>query len=119
MYLLIKPAIKEKLASYSGNLRISGINLKGSVKHWYIKNSGALNTREKQFKTLVKEFLTARKLEIDGFERMKDYLDPFLILKRGYSVTYHNGKALKNADIPKDEVVVTRLAEGILKSKIL
>ena len=119
MYLLIKPAIKEKLASYSGNLRISGLNLKGSVKHLYIKNSGTLNTREKQFKTLVKEFLTAKKLEIDGFERMKDYLDPFLILKRGYSVTYHNGKALKNADIPKDELVVTRLAEGILKSKTL
>jgi exodeoxyribonuclease VII large subunit len=119
MYLLIKPAIKEKLAFYSGNLRISGLTLKGSVKQLHIKNSGTLNTREKHLKTLVKEFLTARKLEIDGFERMKDYLDPFLILKRGYSVTYHNGKALKNADIPKDEVVVTRLAEGILKSKIL
>ena len=46
------------------------------------------------------------------------YLDPFLILKRGYSVTYYNGKALKDPHtVPDHGDLTTRLAEGILKSK--
>ena len=69
---------------------------------------------------LIKEYLGNKKHTLDILDRKNNYLDPFLILKRGYSVTYYNGKALKNsACVPRDEVIETKLAEGTIKSKTL
>jgi exodeoxyribonuclease VII large subunit len=118
--LLLKPAVKERLATYSGNLRFLSINFIGMVKQLLLKETGAINTSGIHLKTLVKEFLNIRKHGIDLLERKNDYMDPFLILKRGYSVTYYNGKALKSSSwVPKNEVIETKLAEGTITSKTL
>jgi len=118
--LLLKPAVKERLAACSGHLHLLSANFKGMVKQLLLKESGTINTRDVYLKTLVKEFLNIRKHALDILEKKNDYLDPFLILKRGYSVTYYNGKALKNSSwVPKDEVIETKLAEGTIKSKTL
>jgi exodeoxyribonuclease VII large subunit len=53
-------------------------------------------------------------------EKKNCYLDPFLILKRGYSITYLNGKSIKSAAEAKpDDIIETRLADGSLKSKTI
>lgn len=44
-------------------------------------------------------------------------LDPMLVLKRGYSITLHNGKAVRNpADLSDGDEIETRLEKGIVKS---
>jgi len=47
-------------------------------------------------------------------------LDPANILKRGYSITYLNGKPVKNAgEVEDGNLISTRLHEGIIKSKVV
>ncbi len=47
-------------------------------------------------------------------------LDPVNVLKRGYSITYLNGKALKNAsEAQPGDRVTTRLASGSIESEII
>lgn len=44
-------------------------------------------------------------------------LDPALLLKRGYSITLHNGKAVRDASTLKNgDVIVTRVERGSIKS---
>jgi exodeoxyribonuclease VII large subunit len=47
------------------------------------------------------------------------YLDPLNILKRGYSITYLNGKALRNiTTVKKADIIDTRLHDGIITSTV-
>lgn len=70
--------------------------------------------------THVKRILSDEhhKLNLTG-ERLK-VLDPALLLKRGYSITLHNGKAVRNAAAlrPGDEIT-TRVEKGRIKSIVL
>jgi exodeoxyribonuclease VII large subunit len=120
LFLLLKPAARKRLAASSGDLRFMHVNFTGSVKQLLVKESGTIDNRGVHLKTLIKEYMINKKHAIDILEKKNIYLDPFLILKRGYSVTYYNGSALKNpALVPNDKVIETKLAEGILKSKTL
>lgn len=47
-------------------------------------------------------------------------VDPALMLKRGYSITLLNGRALRTpADAGDGDVLETRLGKGVLKSKVI
>ena len=46
-------------------------------------------------------------------------LDPSLLLKRGYSITLHNGRAVRSAgELKVGDVITTRFAEGEIESKV-
>ena len=46
-------------------------------------------------------------------------LDPTLLLKRGYSITLHNGKAVRDPlDLKSGDVIETRVEKGSFKSII-
>jgi len=52
--------------------------------------------------------------------KQADLLDPVIILKRGYSLTFSQGKLLKSAkDVKKGEELTTRLFDGELKSQVV
>lgn len=45
--------------------------------------------------------------------------DPELLLKRGYSITLKNGKSIRSASLlTSGDIIVTRFAEGTVKSKV-
>ena len=45
--------------------------------------------------------------------------NPELLLKRGYSITLKNGKSIRSASLLTfGDVIVTRFAEGTVKSKV-
>lgn len=51
-------------------------------------------------------------------QRMKTQ-DPTLLLKRGYSITLYEGKAVKNANLLRQgDMIETRFAEGTVKSEV-
>jgi exodeoxyribonuclease VII large subunit len=140
-YLLsLKPAVRKYLAASSGNLHVQGIHLKGHAKQLLLSEEGVLRRRSDRLNRLSRQLLlvsghrialTSRQMQeisrkyaerekhlLEMLEKKCMYLDPFLILKRGYSVTYYNGKALKDPlTVPDHGDLSTRLAEGILKSK--
>jgi len=61
-----------------------------------------------------------RQAKMDSILQKITLLDPANVLKRGYSITYLNGKAVKNAgEVEDGNLISTRLFEGTIKSKII
>jgi exodeoxyribonuclease VII large subunit len=138
--LILRPAVRKCLAEVAGNLNLLSIRVNGSVRRMILRESGVITRRGDRLNRLSKEFmilashrvtmksqrireiilkfLEHKTHSLEMLERKSIYLDPFLILKRGYSVTYYNGKALKDPEtVPENGDLSTRLAGGILKSK--
>lgn len=50
-------------------------------------------------------------------EKTNNLLNPDNILKKGYSITYHNGKVLKDAkDLKSGDEISTRFDQGTVES---
>ncbi|SHK82046.1 exodeoxyribonuclease VII large subunit [Xylanibacter ruminicola] len=69
--------------------------------------------------TSVDRRLVSEQHRLELIDEKLKALDPTLLLKRGYSITIHNGRAVKDATTlqPGDEIE-TRLAKGTVKSII-
>lgn len=56
---------------------------------------------------------------LNNFSRLIDVLSPTATLRRGYSITRVNGRAVRTiAEIPDDAIIVTTLADGDIESTI-
>ncbi|HEX2395533.1 MAG TPA: exodeoxyribonuclease VII large subunit [Bacteroidales bacterium] len=118
--MALKPAVKERLRAQASNLKVLGLNLKNSAGNLVLSESAKIDGRKIQLSTKLKEYLGNLNHNLELLEKHTSYLDPFLILKRGYSVTYLNGKVLKNnTSVKPEDIIDTRLAEGVIKSKIV
>ena len=70
--------------------------------------------------SLAKAVITKNYQKIDSIENLLKVLDPSNTLKRGYSITRVNGKAVKDeSSLNKDAIITTRLYRGEIKSKVL
>jgi exodeoxyribonuclease VII large subunit len=59
------------------------------------------------------------KLQIENLERNLNILDPINILKRGFSITYHNGKSVKDiTEIEVGETMETKVYKGKITSTV-
>lgn len=86
-----------------------------------------LLTKERQrFDTLLDKTerlsllrIKEEKDKLVSLERIKDLSDPDYILSKGYSITTHQGKVLKNPkSVKTDDEIITILHKGKLKSKV-
>lgn len=74
-----------------------------------LRIAGALQTR-----------LQREKHWLELFEQRVNAASPDVLLKRGYSITLNNGKAVTDASLLKDgDEIVTRLAKGEIRSKVI
>lgn len=59
------------------------------------------------------------KVQLENLERNLNILDPINILKRGFSITYHNGKSVKDiAEIDVGETIETKVYKGKIISTV-
>lgn len=69
--------------------------------------------------TAVKHCITAKYNDIELLGQRAEAQNPQRLLKRGYSITLHNGKALRNVTrLKAGDEIETRVAEGAFKSII-
>jgi exodeoxyribonuclease VII large subunit len=138
--LTLKPDVRKILTESASQLLLLGVNVQSYARRLIQRESGIIVRRGDRLNRLSKEYLiiashriTIKSREIsektlkiveqakhtlDLLDKKSIYLDPYLILKRGYSVTYYMGKALKDPNtVPSKADIETRLAGGILKSK--
>ena len=95
-----------------------GDQLNQLSKECMIRTSHRIELKSGQIREGCLAFLNLEKHRIDILDKKNIYLDPFQILKRGYSVTYYQGKAVKDPIlVPKNADLTTRVTGGILKSK--
>jgi exodeoxyribonuclease VII large subunit len=138
--IALRPLLREKLLKQSAliheismnitdasNRLLSSLKLRISFKTGMLRTyAGKLVMQQKYYCeelrgnliyfSRVKIEKEKHKLDLHG--RKNEYLDPFRILERGYSVTYNSGKAIKTDEgLPEGTVLETRLYRGMIKSK--
>ncbi len=68
---------------------------------------------------LIERRLTSESHRLQLIDEKLKALDPTLLLARGYSITLHNGKAVKDASqLPPGTEIETRLAKGTVHSTV-
>ncbi len=74
---------------------------------------------EDRVATAADRLISDEKHRIEMLSQRINALDPQLILERGYSITFHNGKALMNSNtLVEGDVLETRLAKGKVVSTV-
>lgn len=116
IYLLQTQALS-LLKDPSVNLRAYEGRLKG-VSHILLKNN---YQRIKEFIRTVtiypRHMLSMRSKTVEQLETKINLLNPVNVLKRGYSITYLQGEALRDiASVSKDDIINTKLYNGIITS---
>jgi exodeoxyribonuclease VII large subunit len=78
-----------------------------------------LKNKSDWFALHVSQLIKQRNTNLEQIEQKVHLLDPFHVLKRGYSITYLNGKALTDSSRANPgEIVTTRLFKGEITSEI-
>ena len=84
-----------------------------------IRQDARIENLEARFPLLAERRLTAERHRLQLIEEKLKALDPQLLLKRGYSITLHNGKAVHNPlALKAGDEIETRLEKGTIKSII-
>lgn len=109
----VKTRQEAKIDAYYNRI-ISLVQLKlSSANH-------QLATVESKIPMLLERKLTGENHRLQLMEEKLKALDPTLLLARGYSITLHNGRAIKDAATlkPGDELE-TRVAKGVVRSRVM
>ncbi|MBR4782862.1 MAG: exodeoxyribonuclease VII large subunit [Bacteroidaceae bacterium] len=80
---------------------------------------GQLQQAEQALATALRHYLQTQRRNLELFERAVAYYNPVNILKLGYSITRHNGKAVTGtSSLAPGDTLVTQFAEGTTESTV-
>ena len=83
------------------------------------RQEAKIDTLSQRIPMLLERRLLAENHRLQLMEEKLKALDPQLLLKRGYSITLHNGRAVKDATALKaGDEIETRLANGAIHSVV-
>ena len=105
---------------YEARLDALNNRLIATVRQSLVTHQSRINVFEERLPILLDRRLMTEKHRLQLIEENAKSLDPTLLLKRGYSITLKDGKALRDASVlrPGDEIE-TRLANGTVRSTII
>ena len=84
-----------------------------------VTSQGDIRNLEQHLLTALERRLTSECHRMELMEEKLRMLDPALLLKRGYSITLHNGRAVRDPQtLQKGDEIETRLALGTIKSVV-
>lgn len=87
------------------------------LKGWYKEQAGILTATTSALNKATLQAAKGNQNKLDSFDKYLELISPQNILKRGYSLTLKNGKAIKNAsDVNKGDEIRTLLSDGDIKS---
>jgi len=89
------------------------------LKQLFTSEKERINVFVKSIKSFPVQAIHLSKLKLDQFESSAIHLDPVNILKRGFTITQANGKAIRKADTLKQgDVIKTTFYEGTIESEV-
>ena len=105
---------------YEARLDALNNRLIATVRQSLVTHQSRIDVFEERLPILLDRRLMTEKHRLQLIEEKAKSLDPTLLLKRGYSITLKDGKALRDATVlrPGDEIE-TRLANGTIRSTII
>jgi len=82
-------------------------------------NKHKIDIIEGNLQPLAMRLMTEQKHRLQMLEQRAQALDPALLLKRGYSITTHNGIVVRDASqLKPGDVLETRVEKGIVQSEV-
>ena len=83
------------------------------------RQEARLDTLYNRTLTAIERRITSERHRLEMLEEKTKALDPALLLKRGYSITLFNGKAVRDPlSLKEGDEIETRIEKGIIKSII-
>ena len=90
-----------------------------SATHLLSQEKSVIENLHKMMQLSSKQMLTIQNKELENLEEKIRLLHPHNVLKRGYSITRLNGKAVREASEAKDgDELITTLYHGEVKSRV-
>ena len=84
------------------------------------RQEARIDSLQERFTMLLERRLETERHRIQLLSERVKNLDPTLLLRRGYSITLHNGKVVKDvATLHAGDEIETRVANGSVRSKVL
>ncbi|MDP4188428.1 MAG: exodeoxyribonuclease VII large subunit, partial [Bacteroidota bacterium] len=78
-----------------------------------------LEKTDSSLKFIIKPYFERQNHRLEMAEKTNNFLNPRNILKRGYSLTYCNGKLVKETEgLKNNDVIETHLYEGKITSTV-
>lgn len=67
----------------------------------------------------ISSFMQDKKSRLEALEKNINHMDPVNILKRGFTITMHNGRVLKSyKEVNEGDQLTTLMADGHVISKV-
>ena len=90
-----------------------------AIRQSIVTQQSLINALEVKMPIMLDRRLMAEQHRLQLIEENVKSLDPALLLKRGYSITLHNGKAVRSPQqLQSGDEIETRLEKGTIKSII-
>ena len=91
-----------------------------AIRQSIVTHQSLINALEVKMPILLDRRLMAEQHRLQLIEEKVKSLDPALLLKRGYSITLKDGKAVRDAStLNPGDTIETRLANGTLRSTVI
>ena len=117
---IISGGVQEKLAREQQRLQFLAARVPAAYGLRKANEEYLLALRQQKVSASVQAQLAGQKHRLELVEKVLAGASPENILRRGYSITYLKGRAVRSAsDVEEDEVLLTRLAEGEVYSKVI
>jgi exodeoxyribonuclease VII large subunit len=99
------------------NLKAYGERLKGASNIFMKNREQNLNEFIQMVTVRSKHMLSINAMKLEKLDTKIHLLDPVNVLKRGYSITFLKGKAIKDkASVKENDIINTWLSNGIITS---
>lgn len=93
------------------------VKISHNAKYELKERLNLIGQYQEKLKLLSSNFLTLKNRNILELEKNLDLLDPIHVMKRGFSVTRVNGKAItSSSQLENEDEIVTEVAEGQFRS---
>jgi exodeoxyribonuclease VII large subunit len=107
------------LAEHKHKIALAGSRLRYKPGLLITEKRINLKNRLEWFGMRVQQLITNQHVAVDELDRQIHLLDPGNILKRGYSITYFNGKPITEiTGLNQGDTITTRLYKGNIYSEI-
>ena len=108
---------QQKLTTLNSQLAIVSESIPRLFSLVKTRQESKLDIFEQRMRTSIDRQLTSESHKLELISEKLKALDPTLLLARGYSITMHNGHAVKDASsLAPGTEIETRLAKGTVKS---
>lgn len=112
LFSLVKTREAARIDVLMSRLRLAATN-------GILVQNGKLDNMDEHLNTALCKAMTAEHHRLEMLQQRVAALDPAIILRRGYSITMHDGRAVRDAEaLPKDTVVETIVEKGKFTSVV-